>query len=693
MKRAAVLIGVKQSGGLTALPAAHAAVEQMRKWLHESQGLADEQIKVVVDDKDAVTVARIKSAVTELAKDEDVEQLVIYFCGHGIVNNQSELWLLSSGPEDPDEAAVNVERSENFARHGVFGHVIFISDACRTAAPELQYQQVGGSSIFKNSGVLRPQERSVDRYFACGLNMPSHQTKIDPKGSFESIYTRTLVSALRGNYLEVVCAGNKDAHPGTRQVHGWWLKKLLTVKVPEEMETAGVPWESWQTPDARINSEPTAWVSELGPEAPQEPEVEGHRVGGEVLGGEADYGESAPGDWSERPRRGGISDLRFEQPESFENFGVWVPEDPALTFTLGEDVHNPLQRLEEIPDASLPEADRSVRKAAARLIAADSKVPSHFESGMGFLIHGATLDRAIAGRGVRIDRSADAAVVWSTAPVTDVLLVFHDGTGTVLPAIAGFICSLTMDEGALVSVSYEPMDPSQRVDEHVKTETDPYRWAAARVMALQLRETRALIAAMSQAGTFRLDVGGPRNPERDPKEAEQLARQIQMAKTYDPSMAVYAAYAYYDLQMTARNLEMAAFLSKDLQMVFFDLALVTGSFSRIGETGDLDQLFYPVYPRFPMLSRGWSLLPDASESEPSALAELRRYVRKSLWTLFEPAGVALIETNLEILEITDERAGFRARTVAAESRPSGVKSPVVHRAERGDDKDQQATAY
>ena len=691
MKRAAALIGVKQSGVLTALPAAHAAVEQMRKWLHESQGLRDEQIKVVVDDKEPVTVARIKGAVSELAKDEDVEQLVIYFCGHGIVNNQSELWLLSSGPEDPEEAAVNVERSEKFARHSVFGHVIFISDACRTAASEAQYQKVGGSSIFKNSDVLLPQERSVDRYFACGLNMPSHQTKISPKGLFESIYTRTLVSALRGNYQEVVCTGKRDEHPGLRQVHGWWLKKLLKVKVPEEMETAGVPCESWQVPDARINSEPTAWVSELGPEAPQGPEApKGPETQDQLAGEEtglveppaADTEELAVESWSEGQGYGSISGLRFEQTESFDDFGVSIPDDPALSFTLRDDVPNPMDRLDAIPAAQLPAADLSVRGAAARLIAADSTVPPHFESGKGFIIHGTTLARASAvGQQVRIDQSDDAAIVWSVEEVLDVLLVFADGTGTVLPAITGFIASVMVEKGELVSVSYEPMQDPRFGD----------RWADARAMAPQLRETRALIAAMAQAGTFRLDAGGP----GDRTKAEQLARQIQMAKTYDPSMAVYANYAYYDLQMTARNLEMAAFLGEDLKIMFFDLALVTGSFSRKEETGhDPDEVpFYQVYPQFPMLSRGWSLLPDASESGSSALVELRRHVLRSLWTLFDPAGVALIEAKPEILEMTDERAGFRARKIAAEPESGGFEGPMVRGADCGDEEDQQATAY
>jgi hypothetical protein len=388
---------------------------------------------------------------------------------------------------------------------------------------------------------------------------------------------------------------------------------------------------------------------------------------------------------------GSSSDTLFEQPESFDNLGVWVPNDPVLSFTLRYDVPNPMQRLKEIPDAQLSAADLSVRETAAQLIAADGTVPPHFESGKGFIIHGATLARASAvGKQVRIDQSNDAAIVWSAEEVLDVLLVFADGTGTVLPAITGFITSVTVDKGELVSVSYEPIHPANRIDSRAGMGINPDRWAAAAAMAPQLREIRALIAAMSQAGTFRLDTGRP----GDRTKAEQLARQIQMAKTYDPSMAVYAAYAYYDLQMTKRTLEMAAFLGSDLQMMFFDLALVTASFSHKEKTDhDPDRLFYPVYPQFPLLSRGWSLLPDASDSAPSALVKLRRHVLRSLWTLFDPAGITLIEANPEVLEMTDERTGFRARKIATESGSGNVKSPMVLGVKRGDEEDQQATAY
>jgi hypothetical protein len=653
MKRAAVLIGVKKSGDLPLLPAVSEAIAHMRAWLL-SQGLTDDQIKIIVDDERTPVVAgQILDAVKELAAPSDVEQLVIYFCGHGVVNNQSELWLLTDAPESSEAGAVNVDRSENRARNGVFEHVIFISDACRTAAPGLQYQQVGGSSIFPNTGVQRAEERSVDRYFACGLNMPSHQIRAGGSDKFESIYTRTLVSALQGDFHDAVCVGQSDAHAGKRLVHGFRLKKVLKAKVPAAMETAGVSWEDWQMPDARINSDPGMWISDLGPSVPEKPsEAEDEDEDAGPGGAYESYAPSSDG--------GGYSptfdDTRYEMPPSFDAFGGWLPDDPALSYTLREDILNPLEQLGSIPVSQLPPADRAIRETAARVVAADSAVPSHFESGKGFVVHGTNPLVQASSPNAQIFVSNGAAVVWSLEPVIDVLLIFADGSGTVLPAIAGFIASLTLEGGTLLSVSYEPMDPSQRTDPHLAQDHWPERWREARELGGQLRETRALIAAMSQAGTFRLDADGPLRRER----AGQLARQIQMAKTYDPSMAIYAAYAYYDLQMGERNVEMGGYLARDLGMVFFDLALVTDTFSRRSEVSS--EVFYPVFPTMPMLSRGWSLLPDASEQQSSPLIELQRYVRRSLWTLFDPQGVAFLQARPEILEMTDERAGFRTRT-------------------------------
>jgi hypothetical protein len=333
--------------------------------------------------------------------------------------------------------------------------------------------------------------------------------------------------------------------------------------------------------------------------------------------------------------------------------------DTVLAMTLDRAVFEPYKQVEGLPDGVLSDLDAAVRRQASRLVQADRPTESHFESGMGFRIHNAILAEALPLSSTirEIDRSQDAAVVWSDTPSANVLLIFSDGRGTVLPAIAGFITSLTFDQADgqadLVSVSYEPMDPDTRVDEHVNP-GNAAMWQDMKIMAETARENRALIASLTRSGIFRLDTGTAENAVN----AELLAMRLQSTKTYDPSMAIYAAYAYYDLQRTDLIQLMASFFVRERQILLFDLALLTRTLTR-------EQGVAPVLPFFPMLSRGWSLMATAAIRPPEGLEDLERHVTDSLWTLFDPQGVARIRDNIASLETHYEGIGFRPREIAA----------------------------
>lgn len=72
-----------------------------------------------------------------------VQQLIVYFSGHGVNMSRGELWLLTGAPDDPN-AAVNIARSVELARTCGIRHVAMVSDACRTAAEGIQAQSVRG---------------------------------------------------------------------------------------------------------------------------------------------------------------------------------------------------------------------------------------------------------------------------------------------------------------------------------------------------------------------------------------------------------------------------------------------------------------------------------------------------------------------------------------------------------------------
>jgi hypothetical protein len=672
MERAAVVIGVKKIGNLDLLPVAHSAAQAMSRWALK-QGVPPDRVKIILDDPAPVTIERIRTAIEELAETFVVEQLLIYFCGHGIYTRGSEFWLLSRAPGIPEEA-VNLAASTDAARQSVFSHVIFISDACRTAAVGFQYQQITGSSIFLNPETLPTDEKDVDQFFACALNTAANQTRdpANPQSAFQSIFTNTLINALNGQFQQVVCAGSGDDHSASRRVHPWPLKTLLKVEVPKAIRKAGLPLNAYQTPDARICSQPNAWIADLPLPKPPPPAAGLWDAVTRFI---------RPSDSSSlttsHTQEGAFGDvlneaLRTPKPSAPPPPALEAPAmDAVLALTLAEEVFEPLKKLESLPQTKLSEADTAIKNQAGRLVAADRPTESHFESGMGFRIHNAELAEALALSSTitQIEQSSDAAIVWSERPYANVLLVFRDGRGTVLPAIAGFITSLTFDHvenrTELISVSYEPMDPDSRVDRHV-VPGDPERWREKarwydmKMMAETVRENRALIASLTRSGIFRLDTataGSAANTER-------LAKRLQSTKTYDPSMALYAAYAYYDLQRTDLIQSMASFFVEERQLMLFDLAMLTRTLTQ--EPGVTPAV--PALPFFPMLSRGWSLMATAAIRPPRGFEDLERHVSDSLWTLFDPEGVARIRENAALLEAHYEGIGFRPRSISARAR-------------------------
>ena len=134
-----------------------------------------------------------------------VEQLIVYFSGHGINSGLFEQWLLSRAPVDPN-AAVNVKGSEFGARFCGIEHVVFISDACRTAADSgIQAQRVAGGDIFPNATPGGP-EKAVDQFFATQVGDPAFevQTVAESTKRYCAAYSTVLLKALRGETAEVI---------------------------------------------------------------------------------------------------------------------------------------------------------------------------------------------------------------------------------------------------------------------------------------------------------------------------------------------------------------------------------------------------------------------------------------------------------------------------------------------------------
>jgi hypothetical protein len=580
MQRAAVLIGVSKTGHLPELQAVQSGIGGMRSWA-ATQGIKGDRLVVLTDQAGKVRAHQIVDAIERLVEPRSLDQLVIYFSGHG-VHNRGDYWLLSDAPGKAGEA-VNVEGSIQLARYCGVGHVVVVSDACRTAAEGIQALGMSGSEIFPNDPA-DGMERPVDAFFSCARGKPSLEVRDAAESTlaFSALYTEVLLECLNGQNAAVL---ERVVEDGTTfgLVRSWKLADELLALVPSRLKAKlGKTPTINQTPVARVVSR-DAWMS---------------RIPNELL------------------------------PRLARSAGTGSPGAAACTVTaldtaeelLSTALSGNLGRF----DSLLVESESGSGSGSALLRSTTSSLaatfgPTHFETGCGFKLRGAQV-RAVhspnSGYEV-LDKEQGSLVRMSLqAGAVSVLLELSDGCGVLLPAIPEFIAELTFEGGELVNVAYEPSDLSPR-------------WPEYSVRRDELRSLRSSIAAAAGLGVFRL-VGD---------NALQLARTMQVAKSIDPSMSLYAAYAYHEQGRRDRIREMQAFLRDDLGITFFDIALLAADDSLLkAQSGG------SLVPPVPLLSQGWSLLSAFRAPMPDALANLQRHLRPSLWTLFDPTGTqALIK--------------------------------------------------
>lgn len=616
MIRAAVLIGVNTTGGLPSLADAVNGAKAMAAWARE-QGIDQDNVVLVTDEDGPVTAQRIKEPIRRLLNVDGLDQLLVYFAGHGINKGNREYWLLSDAPTD-SQAAVNVASSVEFAQHGVVPHVIFISDACRTAAEGTQAQAITGCEIFPNDAVEGP-EKHVDVYFATCLGSPSFEIR-DPAeaaAGYRAIYTSTMLDALIGQ-LPRALESTVEAGEIVSLVRLRPLRDVLKAEVPRRIAAMKLKSKKSQVPDARVNSDPDAWIARLpfGPIALGS--APGLGAGEEVVGrGHAAIEKSlrdTPAGSRPAGTGGSARSGSGRSEPSLNSFASkflasalsGTPLDLVKQSAMAKRVANP------VADALVEGARRALEEFG----------PLHFESQCGFKLRGGAIVRVSCERAhvEMLDASRTIARVSQLQrPAANVLIEFENGSSALVPAIPEFITELTLETGLLTDVVYEPSDNTGRWREYVQHRAE-------------LRTLRGAIATAGHHGLFRLEG----------KDALKLASRMQYAKGLDPTLSIFAANAYYELQQSKRLREMAGYQRDDLGFNFFDVAMLSKvATSRAN-----------VFPGFPMLAQGWALLSSLGNDVPDEIIQLGNHLTPALWTQFDPAGTALLRNYLHMPEAT-----------------------------------------
>jgi hypothetical protein len=547
----------------------------------EAWALAQEMspVEVLTDEGGGtVEIAEVKRAIRNIVESDTTEQLVVYFAGHGVNISFTERWLLSDAPSDSN-AAVNVFSSAMLAGQSGIPHVVFISDACRTAAEGVRAQNVSGSEIFPNDGA-GGLEVPVDLFYACLLGAVANEVRdaTMTAGSYTALYTGALLDALDGKRPDLV-EWLDTGSGGFGYVRPRPLKRHLHDELTRRLQRMSLATHVVQVPDAHIASDETAWISRF-------------------VDGGARKGS--------RRRRDG--DRSPQTPLTVAT--------SLVTSAFESDAAGLEVALEAVRAEVAPETAALARSIAARRT---PEAPFHFETMCGFKVAGARVVDAFSpvvdtevfdsGRLVR------AQPPW---PGASVLLTFEPGWGALLPAVPEFIATLTIEGDELVDVAYEPSD-------------NTWRWGPYSQVARELRSLRAVAAAAARNGVFRLEGA----------DAETVARRMQSVKGVDPTLGIYAAYAYQDLGLRDRIRRMAGYMNDDLGAVLFDVALLARRLD--GTTTGTSR---EVLSLFPLLSQGWALLRALRVELPGELAGLERTLVPSLWTLLDASGVDQVRAAL-----------------------------------------------
>lgn len=567
LTRAAVVIGVNTSGNLPVLSAAVSGAKLVADWLERENF----EVHRFFDEGAPVTANPIYKAVKALAERGTIDQLVIYFSGHGFLSGvREEWWLLSEAPDNPNEA-ISVQESIKSAERSGIPNVAFISDACRSTPSSLGISSLHGQVIFPTTSQGNVLS-DVDKFFATLPGDPAYETPVDESVSrFEGIYTTCFLNAFKRPYdgMAVILSDGTKVVPNRR------MEKYLRQEVQRMAEEKSIKLK--QIPDTQVLSEDTNYIGRLAADAVIIP---------------------TPRDGSQEATIFDVIKIEFNRVE-----GTPLSFPPAY------------QKAAEV--AAI---ETGFSNARNEILTAASIDPSSLET--GFTVSGSSVEQVKVepGMGSQMGRQGELSAIEVSLESENggsVAIQFSDGSGTVVAALKGFIGNIVVSSGQVTNVSYVPSAGNWRFAD--------YQQERSRLDAL-----RAVVATAARYGVFRIEG----NSKDRSQQASQMASSIRVLKGIDPTLGIYAAYAYAEAGLQDQVNSVREYMISDLEVDLFDVAMLAGALSG-GERRR-------TVPFCPMLQQGWGLIRVKDVNLRQDIHAARDHLRPSLWTTFDPEGMSIV---------------------------------------------------
>ena len=561
------------------LPVLNAAASGAKEFAAWASRQGFEVVLLTDEGGKVVAMSDIKKAVRGFTQQGTFAQMIVFFSGHGILKSPDYELWLLSGAPDDSDEAVNVQGSIWQARNTGIPHVVVISDACRSLPNTIGLSSITGGIIFPNQPSQKTRPE-VDVFYATLPGDPALEVPVaDAVKNYHAIFTECILKGLEGTVQEVVEQVTEP--PPTRWlIRSRKLKSYLEQAVPDAASKVSIKLQ--QDPEIRIESDlPNFLVEVAVPKGlTREPAP-----------------PSPPA-----PRATSFSDLveGYKQSEYF-NRNVPLPT-----------------RTKELAQES------DFRPAMDRLL--EAKGRESFETRTGFTVIGAPVTDAIVTRSksdlfqeanayqVRVHKDESSGRARST------LIKFGNGNCIVLAVLPGFIGTVVVEDERVVNVNYTPARYTPRYDEYS-------------AVADEIEKRRAFVAVAARHGSFRI--------ERE--KAAEYANYLRMLKSFDPTLGLYAAYAYAQVGEFEQVESVYRYMSYEPEPILFDVALLA---NKLPESYSSDD-YRNIAPFCPMLTQGWALIEPSRDKIPEVIFQAGRHLVPSLWTTFRPEAADLLWSAIE----------------------------------------------
>lgn len=633
-----ISIGIDNANGLTPLGAAVQGAKDFEKW-GKAQGYTT---ALFIDESKKVSQSAIFDEINSIVDAKTCETLIIFFSGHGILKSPSqEIWLLSDAKNNPNES-INLTGSIDNARTSGIPYVVFISDACRILPNEVQFTG-NGSVIFPISDDTN-EDCTIDVLYATRPGNPALEQNSTSNAKKFGLFTQTLLEVLAGDYPELIKAKNSEdslvkfydyeslnADKNYKNLpNGSWhintINSEASIKSIVAKKARDISISLKQNPDIRIQYQnPKPSLAEFDDQTAKKLMIDAKN---QIM-------DSTDSIETDKSAMGSISRdkniliaakspiINKASPNKIILHGVQKQLDGkfASAETHNKSFKSILQDIDDIPNSL------NVYKVKSNLIKNseiiyDSKGRQSFETQTGFTIVGTTIKEVITHGDCQIflENNHQQIRIHPNEDAHSALVVLKNGNSIPVAILEGYIGTLVFDKNQLLTINYTPSRNSYKYQDFEKNEN-------------KINFVRAFVASAANEGfdyskTFNNEFD--KNGEMNFNNAGSFLRQ---EKSLDPSLGLYAVYAYRQAGKTKDLQSVYKYMMYDTEKIIFDIAMLAGM---------LENTTQKTAPFCPMISLGWAYLQKFEKYIHPEVLEASNHLLPSLWTTFDKKGTKIL---------------------------------------------------